>query len=299
MDFPWNHQSVKANGVQLHFVRHGEGQPLLLLHGWPGFWYDWNLNIPVLSEHFDCIAPDMRGFGYSEKPDLSPEIGYDDGTIAADILEFLNELGLSKVGIMAHDFGAVWAQRFVRSHPERVGKLVLFNPPYLGIGQRWREPQHGPNFWYQYFHNLDWSHELVGAAPKTIEAYITHFLKHWSHKKGAFTQEDLRQYVEAFSQPGAIKHGFDVYRSAFRGGNQIILPETRIITKETLVFWGEEDVCVPIRWSDRLGEFFANMNLVRAPQCGHFVMRENPDLVHEHVLKFFRGGIPDPVRAAY
>lgn len=282
----WNHQSVKANGVQFHFVREGEGDPILLLHGWPGFWFDWSVTIPLLSGRFDCIAPDMRGFGYSEKPELPPEVGYNDGTMAADILYFLNELGLSRVHLAGHDFGALWAQRFVRSHPERVSKLILFNPPHLGIGQRWREPQHGPNFWHQYFQNLDWSHELVASSRENTRLYVSHFLKHWSAKKNAFTPEDVEEYVEAFSQPGAIKHGFDVYRSAFRGGNQIVLPEERIINVPTLILWGEDDLCVPYRWSDNIGDYFSNMTLVGLPRTGHFPMRECPDLVHEKMMAF-------------
>lgn len=282
----WNHQSVEVNGVHLHFVREGSGPALLMLHGWPGFWFDWNRNLPVLAEKFDCIALDMRGFGYSDKPSEDPVSAYNDGAMAADILEFLKELGLARVTLVAHDFGALWAQRFARSHPERVDKLVLFNPPYLGIGQRWREPQHGPNFWHQYFHNLAWSHELIGSSRENIEIYITHFLKDWCGKKDAFTDEELAEYVDAYAQPGAIEHGFDVYRAIFHGGNQIVLPNDKVIAKETLVIWGEEDPCVPIRWSDRLGEYFSNLTLVRAPGCGHYVMREDPNLVHDKIQKF-------------
>lgn len=284
----WNHQSVKTDSVQLHFVREGEGHPLLMIHGWPGFWFDWSRNIPRLSKNFDCIALDMRGFGYSEKPDLPPESGYNDGAMATDLLGVINELGLAKVHVMAHDFGALWAQRFVRSHGERVAKLILFNPPYMGIGQRWREPPHAPNFWYQFFHNLDWSHELVGASRENTKIYLTHFLREWSVQKSAFTEEDIEQYVEAYSQPGALKHGFDVYRAAFRGGNQIVRPEERIITHPTLILWGQDDVCVPIRWADRLGEFFSDRTFVSVPQTGHFVMREKPDFVHDQILSFLR-----------
>jgi pimeloyl-ACP methyl ester carboxylesterase len=287
MPAQWNHLSVKANGVQLHLVRQGAGAPILMLHGWPGFWYDWARNIPSLEDTFDCIALDLRGFGYSEKPRLPPEFGYNDGAMAADILELLNELGLPKVGLIGHNLGALFAQRFVRSHPQRVGKLALLNPPYLGIGQRWREPQHGPNFWYQYFHNLDWSHKIVGATPETIEIYITSFLRDRPFLKTAFSETDLKHYVEAYSEPGAIESGFKVFQAAFRGGNQIVLPEEKIITHETLVLWGEEDQCVPIRWADRLGEFFSNVNFIRVPQCGHYTMREYPELVNKHLRAFF------------
>lgn len=290
MDNNWNHQSVKANGVQMHFVREGSGPPLLLLHGWPGFWYDWNRNIRPLSEHFDCIAVDMRGFGYSEKPDLQAEFGYNDGTLAADILELLNELGLAKVGLIGHNLGALWAQRFVRSHPERVSKLALLAPPYIGIGQRWREPQHGPEFWYQYFHNLDWSHEIIGTSRKTIEIYISHFLKTRPYRSDAFTEEDVKQYIDAYEQEGAIEAGFKVFRAAFRGGNQIVLPQEKIITHKTLVLWGEEDKTVPIRWADRLGEYFSNMEFRSLRRCGHYSMRELPDQVNEYFISFFKKG---------
>ena len=284
----WNHQSVRANGVQLHFVREGNGEPLIFLHGWPGFWYDWSENLPVLGEHFDCIAPDMRGFGYSEKPSLPPEVGYNDGSMAADILEFLNELGLARASLVAHDFGALWAQRFARSHAERVARLVLFNPPYLGIGQRWREPQHGPHFWHQYFHALDWTHKLIEAGRENVELYVSYFLNAWCHPSFKFRPEVLAEYIEACSQPGAIQHGFDVFRAAFRGGNQIVLPEEKIIALPTLILWGEDDPCVPIRWADRLGEFFANYSFLKIPRCGHYPMREKPELVHDHILRFFK-----------
>lgn len=284
----WNHQSVKANGLQLHFVREGEGTPLLMIHGWPGIWYDWSKQLPVLSQHFDCIALDMRGFGHSDKPELPPEMGYNDGSMAADILEVINELGLAKVGLIGHNFGCLWAQRFVRSHPERVSKLALFNPPYMGIGQRWREPQHGPQFWYQYFHNLEWSGAMVSATPESIRAYITYFLKDRPIKKAeAFTDEDMDVYVESYSLPGAIESGFKVFRSAFRGGNQIVLPEEKIIAHETLILWGEDDLCVPIRWSDRLGEYFSNYHFHRIAQCGHYPMRECPEKTNEYLIKFF------------
>jgi pimeloyl-ACP methyl ester carboxylesterase len=211
--------------------------------------------------------------------------------MAADILELLNELGLAKVGLIGHNIGALFAQRFVRSHPGRVSKLVLLNPPYLGVAQRWREPQHGPHFWYQYFHNLDWSHKIVGATPETIETYIASFLKDRPVQQSAFTAQDIRHYVEAYSQEGAIECGFKVFKSVFRGGNQIVLPEEKIITHPTLVLWGEDDTCVPIRWSDRLGEFFSNVDFVRVPQCGHYPMREFPELVNKHLRAFFQSPV--------
>ena len=81
---------VTVNGVKLHYVRQGSGEPLMLIHGWPGFWYEWHLNIEPLAKHFDVIVPDMRGFAYSDKPDVAPEVGYTDSVFAEDIKAFLD-----------------------------------------------------------------------------------------------------------------------------------------------------------------------------------------------------------------
>ena len=80
----FNHNEITVNGIKLHYVRQGHGEPLLLVHGWPGFWYEWHLNIGPLAEHFDVIVPDMRGYAYSDKPELAPEVGYTDTAFAED-----------------------------------------------------------------------------------------------------------------------------------------------------------------------------------------------------------------------
>ena len=81
MTTQWDHRTAVVNGINIHYVTQGQGAPVILLHGWPEFWYGWRKQIPVLSERFQVIAPDMRGFGYSDKP-LS---GYDTRTAASDI----------------------------------------------------------------------------------------------------------------------------------------------------------------------------------------------------------------------
>ncbi|HWQ28249.1 MAG TPA: alpha/beta fold hydrolase, partial [Dehalococcoidia bacterium] len=78
----WNHQYAEVNGLRYHYVRHGAGAPVFLVHGWPGFWYEWSRTIPALAERFDVVAPDMRGFAYTDKPDLPPEQGYTPSVMA-------------------------------------------------------------------------------------------------------------------------------------------------------------------------------------------------------------------------
>jgi len=279
--FPHHHATV--NGVRLHYVRQGAGAPLLLVHGWPGFYYEWHLNVGPLSERFDVIAPDMRGFAYSDKPDLPPEQGYTDTVMAGDLLALIDHLGFERVSIVAHDFGASWAQRFARTYPDRLEKIVLFDPPYPGIGARWFEVGQLFHSWYMFFHQLPLAEQIVGASRETTRAYISHFLSAWSADKQLWTGDEIDEYVEAFSQPGALRGGFNCYRAALRGGGQ---GGAEPIKTPTLVLWGDSDSILPYAWSDKLGDYFPNLTLKNVAGAGHFMMREAPERVNREIIDF-------------
>ncbi len=295
-----NHQYATINpalgpvegGVRYHFVREGpsaslgtgSGPPLLLVHGWPGFYYEWRLNIGPLSRRFDVVAPDMRGYAYTDKP----EVGYTAAAFAEDIRALLDHLGWEKANIVTHDFGAVWVQQFARTYRDRLDRLVLFNPPYPGIGMRWMEPGHIPQTWYQMFHQLAWAEDLIGSSRRATELYVRHFLSHWSYDKDLWTDAEIAEYVEAFSQPGAIRGGFNCYRAAFRTMGQGQPGDPKIYAP-TLVLWGDSDAVLPIAWSDKLGDFFPNLTFRKVENAGHFLMREKPDLVNQAVTEFVLG----------
>jgi pimeloyl-ACP methyl ester carboxylesterase len=280
----WDHQFADVNGVRLHYVRQGAGQPVVLVHGWPGFWFEWNANIPALAERFDVIAPDMRGYAYSDKPDLPPEEGYTDAVMAADLAALVRVLGFEKVHMVAHDFGAAWAQRFARDYSELLDKLVLFNPPYGGIGGRWFQMPQIFESWYMIFHQQPWAEDIVGASRANIEAYLRHFLRHWSHDSDVFADEEVAEFVEAYAQPGALRGGFNCYRAAFRtagrGGSE------QPIAAPTLVLWGDSDPILRFEWSDNLGQFFSNHALKKMEGLGHFLHREAPERVNQEIIAF-------------
>jgi len=278
----WNHQFAEVNGVRLHYVREGAGKPVLLIHGWPGFWYEWNKNIKPLAERFDVVVPDMRGYAYSEKPDLPPEQGYTDVVMADDLAALIKHLGFDKVGIVAHDFGAAWAQRFARRHAELLDKLVLFNPPYAGIGGRWFQMPQIFESWYMIFHQQPWAEDIVGANRATVEAYLRHFLRHWSHDTDVFPEDEIAEFVEAYSQPGAIRGGFNCYRAALRAGQA----DTTPIATRTLVLWGDSDPILRFEWSDNLGQSFTNFTLKKMEGLGHFMHREAPERVNKEITEF-------------
>jgi len=286
---PWRHHFATVNGVGLHYVRQGAGFPVVLLHGWPGFWYEWAPVIPALAARHEVVVPDLRGFAYSEKPDLSPEEAYGRATVAEDIAALARDLGHRRVAVVAHDIGATVAQPLARTHPELVGRLVLFDPPYPGIGRRWREPSHVREIWYQIFHTLPWAEELVGASRAATAVYLRHFLTHWSARKEWITDAELAHYVDAYSQPGALRGGFGYYRASerFRTAQGEIPPAELAVRVPTLVLWGEGDPVLPVAWADRLPEYFPELTFKRVPGVGHFMMREDPDRVVAEVLAFF------------
>jgi pimeloyl-ACP methyl ester carboxylesterase len=285
----FNHQYATINGLRYHYVREGSGPPLFLIHGWPGFWYEWHLNIKTLAQRFDVVVPDMRGYGYSDKPDLPPEEGYTDEVMAEDLRALVEHLGFEKVNVVSHDFGSVWTQRFARAHPQLVDRLVFFQPAYPGIAARFFTPDRYSEIWYMFFHQLPLAEELVGSSRKATEIYLRDRLSHWSYDKSLWTDEEVERYVDAFSQPGALRGGFNCYRAMFRTMSRSLQGDLTI-RAPTLVLWADSDPIFPAAWSDKLSDFFPNVTVRTVPECGHWVQREKPDLVNQEITEFVSGG---------
>ena len=119
----FSHHMASVNGIQMHYVIGGHGDPLILLHGWPQTWYEWRHVMPILAESYTVIAPDLRGLGDSSKP----TIGYDGATTAEDLYQLVSKLGLNKIFLVAHDIGAQTAFSFAAAHLNNVSKLVIMD----------------------------------------------------------------------------------------------------------------------------------------------------------------------------
>ncbi len=287
----WGHDHVESNGVRVHYVRQGAGEPLVLLHGWPEFWYVWRKNIGPLAERFDVVAPDLRGFGASEKPGMPDPPGRLLDELVEDLRGQADALGLEKIGIVSHDVGSFVAQRFAARYPERVRGLFFFNCVYPGIGRRWLEPDSVTEIWYQSFHQQPWAADLVGSSREACGIYLKHFLDHWSHEPGTF-DEDFEAWVDNFMQPGNLQGGFDWYAGVGEARMKMMregAPELPKIEAPAYFLWGEGDPILKVRWADRLGDYFSNFELEPAPGAGHFVHYERPDLANARISRFFSG----------
>ncbi|GJE62455.1 alpha/beta fold hydrolase [Methylobacterium trifolii] len=279
------HLSVRANGADLHVARTGTGSPILLLHGWPEFWLTWEPVMTRLADRHTLIAPDLRGFGDSDKP--AGEFGA--GDHAADMVALLDALGLERVGIVGHDVGGAVMQPLARTAPERIAGMVLFDFVYPGIGPRMGTPDRLKEIWYQSFHQMEMAPALVGANRAACEAYIGHFLRHWAHRKDAFDAV-LAAFVDNFLKPGNLAGGFAHYKAsaasriAMMKGEAPALPP---ITVPTCIRWAEHDPLFPYAWTDRLGETFSDLDLAPFPGVGHFPHREDPDRAAAEIAGFF------------
>jgi len=284
------HGFVHLPNVDIHYVRQGHGAPLVLLHGWPEFWRIWRKVIEPLSRHFDVIAPDLRGFGASTKPDLPALEGYCLDDHVGDLLGLADALTLGRFGVVSHDVGAYVAQAFARSHPERLAGLFFFDCPYPGIGRRWAEPDHLREIWYQSFHQLPWAADLVGSSRRACEIYFRHFLDHWAHAPDVFEKEDIDAWVDNFLEPDNLQGGFNWYLASHAARLEMIRhgpPDLSPIEVPVRVRWGADDPILKVEWADGLGRYFTECDFAPVEGAGHFVAYERPDLAVAEISDFF------------
>jgi pimeloyl-ACP methyl ester carboxylesterase len=279
------HLSLRANGARFHVARCGQGPALLLLHGWPEFWLTWEPVMRRLADRFTLIAPDLRGFGASDKPD-GP---FGAAEHAADLVALLDALGIARAGVVGHDVGGAVMQALARLAPGRITGLFFFDFVYPGIGARMGMPDRLNEIWYQSFHQMQMAPALVGASREACRAYFGHFLRHWSHRKNAFDAV-LEDFVDNFLAPGNLEGGFAYYRAAHAGRiamMQGLAPPLPPIPLPTCVRWAEHDPIFPYAWTDRLHETFTQLDLAMFEGVGHFPHREDPDRAAVEIARFF------------
>jgi pimeloyl-ACP methyl ester carboxylesterase len=279
----FSHHTASVNGIQMHYVIGGQGDPVVLLHGWPQTWYEWRHIMPALAKNYTVITPDLRGFGDSSKP----VTGYDGNTTAEDIYQLISQLGFSKIFLVAHDIGAQTAYSFAAAHPNNVSKLVLMEYPFPGFPP----PELGGNEpWWFAFHQVP---NLPEALVEDNEReYISWFLKGLAYNPSAITEEDIDVFANHISAPGAMRAGFEYYRAFPVDAEQNRESAKTKITMPVLVLGGD---IYPALGGDFPGNFglsstqslAANVTGVTVPLSGHWIPEEQPEFVIEQLTTFF------------
>jgi hypothetical protein len=149
----FSHHMASVNGIQLHYVIGGQGDPVVLLHGWPETWYAWHKVMPALAKNYTVIAPDLRGLGDSSKPPT----GYDTKTVAEDIHQLVTQLGFKTIFLVGHDIGTVVAYPYAAAHPSEVKRLVVWEAPIPGFAI----PERPPAWWVIFHQTPDVPEALV------------------------------------------------------------------------------------------------------------------------------------------
>ncbi|WP_109127518.1 alpha/beta hydrolase [Dyella sp. C11] len=278
------HRTIKANGINQHFIDAGNGVPVVLLHGFPETNYGWRHQIPVLAKRYRVIAPDLRGYGKTDKP----ADGYDKRNMALDLRELMNALDLSKIALVGHDRGARVATRFVKDHPELVDRLVVMDNVPTRIVAREFNAKMAKVYWFFMFH-------LVPELPEALiegreEPWLRYFFSAWSHNKAAFTEEDMAAYIDAYRQPGAVRGALADYRANATDVAQDLVDADVKIDIPTLSLWGAEFDGVgkmfdmPRVWA----EMASNLRTYAVPGAGHLVQEEQPEIVNMLLLDFLK-----------
>jgi pimeloyl-ACP methyl ester carboxylesterase len=272
-------RSAPVDGFALAYDRSGAGDPVVLLHGWPGDRTDHAALASLLAGDAEVVVPDLRGFGASDKHPAPPAEAYSAAAQARSVLGLVDELGLADPVLAGYDIGSRIAQAAARAAPARVRALVI-SPPLPGGGRRVLEPEAQREFWYQPFHNLRLVEELLDGRPEAVRPYLRHFWSHWSGP--GFEPDDRRldHLTEVYAPPGAMTASVAWYRAgsgmvAMSLAERAPAPEDRIAVPTTIL-WPERDPLFPPAWSDRLGDFFGDVQVRHLAGAGHFTPVEAP-----------------------
>jgi len=278
------HSYIETNGIRLHVVQAGpkSGVPVVLLHGFPEFWYGWRKQIPALVEA-GCrvIVPDQRGSNLSDKPKNVKE--YDIYTLVDDIIGLIDALGYEKVNLVGHDWGALVAWRLANKYPERLHRLGIMNAPHPAVMKRFlqRDLEQLRRSWYVFLFQLPWIPE-TGMQQDNWRRAERSFRN--TSKINSFTDENILKYKEAWSQPGAMTATINWYRAALR--YQRPAPKDPRIKVPTLMMWGMQDFALSHRMARPSMDYVDEGNLILFPEATHWVHLDEAEEVNHYLIDF-------------
>lgn len=273
------HGFADVNGIRIHYATAGQGEALLLLHGWPFTWYTWRLVLPELARHYTVIMPDLRGIGQTSRP----AEGYDSRTRADDAAGLLRHLGFEQASVVGHDLGVEVAFMTALAYPQLVRKLVLSEAIVGGLPGAENFLQPGP--WWFRFHAVPGLPEQV--IPGHEAEYLDWFYQHSTYQQRGIAPEARAEYVAAYTGTEALRGGFAHYRAFAENRQQVAeaLAQGQRLHCPTMAVCGNvvgEVLLTQLRHvaDDVVGHI--------VPECGHVVQEEQPAAFGRLLLDFLR-----------
>ena len=277
---PWRHGYASVNGVRVHYAEMGEGPLVVLLHGFPQCWYTWHDLMPRLATRFHVVAPDMRGYNESDKPD--GVAAYSTAEVARDIAGLIEALGEEQAYVVGHDWGGSVAWRTAMDHPHRVFRLCVINAPHPAAFAR--EVRHREQL-VRSLYALYFQLPLLPEA--TVRLGIRRVLTGSAFVPSSFTDDALDMYENGISQPGAATAMLNYYRATMREALADPNQSYATILTPTLHIWGIKDLALSPRLTEGLEEWVPNIRIERVEDSGHWVPEEKPALVADLLGEFF------------
>lgn len=275
---------INTNGVRLHAIQAGpqDGRLVILLHGFPEFWWGWKNQIGPLAEAGYCVlAPDLRGYNLSDKPKGLDAYRLD--VVARDVLGIIDGLGRSKATLVGHDWGGVASWVLATLFPQRVEKLAVLNAPYLSAGFRavLRDPSQVLRSAYIFFFQIPGLPEVM-LRNNDWELLVRGMRR--SSRPGAFTEEDFERYRQAWWQKDAMTSMLNYYRAIMRRSFE--LPQQHRFFMPILMLWGVKDVALSRATAELSIAQCEQGELVYFEEASHWLHHEQPESVNERLLRF-------------
>jgi epoxide hydrolase 4 len=274
---------LRTNGITLQVATAGpsDGPLVVLLHGFPEFYYGWRRQIEPLAEMgLRVAAPDQRGYNLSDKPDGAAAYTLD--ALADDVLGLADALGCDRFAVVGHDWGGVVAWHLAGRNPERASRAAILNAPHPATLWRYARvhPRQALKSWYVAFFQLPCLPEL--ALPAGNFAVLRRTMIRTS-RPGAFAAADWSAYRAAWSQPGALTGGLNWYRALRYGAASRGAARMRVPVR---VIWGDRDSFLERGLGEAGSALCERAEVFHLPAATHWVQHEEPDAVNRLLIEF-------------
>jgi pimeloyl-ACP methyl ester carboxylesterase len=287
MNLDVEHKFVTVGETRIHYVEAGHGPTVVLLHGFPEFWYSWRNQIPALvAAGYRVIAPDLRGYNESSRPQEIESYCLPD--LVRDVAGLITQCGDAPVTLIGHDWGGVIAWLVPRLHPALVGKLIVLNAPHSGplLRELRRSTQQKMRLSYQLFMRMPMLPELWMRMFGYRNLQRT--LRRMAKRAGNFDAAELHEYVDAWSKPGALTGMANYYRALPRSRKALRSSGNQPITNPTLLIWGERDPVFTHATTENFSEWVPNARVAYIEEAGHFVQSDAPEKVNKLIIDFLQ-----------
>lgn len=284
----FRHEMADVNGVQMHYVTGGTGEPLVLLHGWPQSWYAWRGIMPALAERYTVYALDLPGLGDS----VGTPASYDKATLARYMHGLLaGKLGLRKINLIGHDLGAGVGFQYAAQFPNEVVKYAHLDYPLPGPALSANRYRHVS--WHMAFHSQDGFPEML--VDDDVRDYLALFYGYVAYggtgfggpgAKAPFTEQQMDEYARTYQRPQVLAGGFELYRTLDQDERDNVAAKP--ITMPTMLLTAEGTLDFT---RSTVHPLMSNLTrAVEVPKSGHWLPEQNPEFVTAELVKFFGSG---------